>query len=407
MKAILYFPSLVFLGLSGVIPLSAQWEQVYDGYPTRCLAVSGTNLFAGTSGGVLYSTDNGISWTQTGLRTGIQTLTASGTDVYAATSYGVHLYTEIGTRWISLSSPGDYVVALAVSGTNLFAGTDGGGVFLTTNNGTSWTSANTGLIYLVYTRVRALAISGTNLFVGIFDAGYYGGIYLSTNNGTSWTHVSTGLENTDVTALAVSGVNLFAGTVGHGNYCGVYLSTNNGTSWTKMTVSSSSEIYVLALSGTNLFAGTPSGVILFINNGTSWTKVGTGFPAGAVYGLAISDSYLFAATQSGVWRRPLSEMITSADVQTTNPPVDFGLQPNYPNPFNPSTTIRYGLPSRSHVTLTVFNTLGQQVATIVQGEQEAGFHEAVFDASGLASGVYLYRLQAGDFVQTKRLLLLR
>jgi len=88
-------------------------------------------------------------------------------------------------------------------------------------------------------------------------------------------------------------------------------------------------------------------------------------------------------------------------------PAEFELSQNYPNPFNPSTTIRYGLPSRSHVTLTVFNILGQQVATLVEGEMEAGYHEAVFDASRLASGVYLYRLQAGDFVQTKRLVLLR
>ena len=91
----------------------------------------------------------------------------------------------------------------------------------------------------------------------------------------------------------------------------------------------------------------------------------------------------------------------------TELPHEFLLQQNYPNPFNPSTTIRYGLPSRSHVTLAVFNTLGQQVATLVQGEQEAGYHDVHFDASGLASGVYLYRLQAGDFVQSLKLTLLR
>jgi len=83
------------------------------------------------------------------------------------------------------------------------------------------------------------------------------------------------------------------------------------------------------------------------------------------------------------------------------------LYENYPNPFNPLTTIRYGLPNRSHVTLTVFNTLGQQVAVLQNAEQEAGYHEVQFDASGLASGVYFYRMQAGDFVATKRLLLLR
>ncbi|RPH80468.1 MAG: T9SS C-terminal target domain-containing protein [Nitrospiraceae bacterium] len=88
-------------------------------------------------------------------------------------------------------------------------------------------------------------------------------------------------------------------------------------------------------------------------------------------------------------------------------PVVYELAQNYPNPFNPSTAIRYGLPQRSHVTLTLFSTLGQQVAVLQEGEQEAGYHEAVFDASGLASGVYLYRLQAGDFVQARRLLLLK
>jgi hypothetical protein len=80
---------------------------------------------------------------------------------------------------------------------------------------------------------------------------------------------------------------------------------------------------------------------------------------------------------------------------------------NYPNPFNPSTTIRYGLPNRSHVSLTVFNTLGQQVSQLVNGEQEAGYHEVNFDASGLSSGVYLYRMQAGSYVETRKLLLVR
>jgi hypothetical protein len=88
-------------------------------------------------------------------------------------------------------------------------------------------------------------------------------------------------------------------------------------------------------------------------------------------------------------------------------PSEFRLLQNYPNPFNPSTTIRYGLPNRSHATLTVFNTLGQQVTVLENGEREAGYHEVRFDGSRLASGVYLYRLQAGSFVQTRKLLLLK
>jgi hypothetical protein len=100
-------------------------------------------------------------------------------------------------------------------------------------------------------------------------------------------------------------------------------------------------------------------------------------------------------------------MVTSVPPSVGEAPQVFSLAQNYPNPFNPSTTIRYALPNRAHVTLTVFSTLGQQVATLVNENQEAGYHDVRFDGSGLASGVYFYRIQAGDFVQTKRLLILR
>jgi len=88
-------------------------------------------------------------------------------------------------------------------------------------------------------------------------------------------------------------------------------------------------------------------------------------------------------------------------------PVVFTLDQNYPNPFNPATTIRYGLPHKSAVQLTVYNMLGQQVVALVQGEQEAGYHDVKLDGSGFASGVYFYRLQAGDVIQTRKFLLLK
>jgi hypothetical protein len=88
-------------------------------------------------------------------------------------------------------------------------------------------------------------------------------------------------------------------------------------------------------------------------------------------------------------------------------PASVALWQNYPNPFNPSTTIKYALPSRSHVTLSVYSTLGQIVRELVNGDVEVGYHEVKFDGSGLASGVYFYRMQAGSFVQAKKLLLLR
>jgi hypothetical protein len=88
-------------------------------------------------------------------------------------------------------------------------------------------------------------------------------------------------------------------------------------------------------------------------------------------------------------------------------PAEFALLQNYPNPFNPTTTIRYSLPHKTQVLLAVFNTLGQQIATLAQGELEAGSYEVRFDGSALASGLYFYRIQAGGFVQSRRFLLLR
>lgn len=88
-------------------------------------------------------------------------------------------------------------------------------------------------------------------------------------------------------------------------------------------------------------------------------------------------------------------------------PVEFTLQQNYPNPFNPITQIRYGIPKASKVQLEVFNTLGQNVSTLVNERKAAGWHTAVFDASGLSSGFYIYRIKAQDFVSTKKLMLIK
>jgi hypothetical protein len=100
-------------------------------------------------------------------------------------------------------------------------------------------------------------------------------------------------------------------------------------------------------------------------------------------------------------------VVTSFPTGVIAVPLNSSLFQNYPNPFNPTTTIRYGLPNRSHVTLTVFNTLGQQIAQLQNGEQEAGYHEVKFDGANLPSGMYFYRMQAGNYVETKKLLLLK
>jgi C-terminal processing protease CtpA/Prc len=103
----------------------------------------------------------------------------------------------------------------------------------------------------------------------------------------------------------------------------------------------------------------------------------------------------------------IDSLATDVDELAENLPQEFGLQQNYPNPFNPSTRIKYQLPIQSHVTLKVYNLLGQEVATLVDGVEEPGYKSVRWDASGVASGVYFSRLESGGSIETKKLLLLR
>lgn len=108
---------------------------------------------------------------------------------------------------------------------------------------------------------------------------------------------------------------------------------------------------------------------------------------------------------SHIWK------FTTADVtgviSKLGAPTEYKLFQNYPNPFNPSTIIRYDIPERVHTRLSIFNTMGQEIATLVNEIQEAGYHETIFDASHLPSGVYIYRLQAGEYVESRKMLLLK
>ncbi|HLG31974.1 MAG TPA: T9SS type A sorting domain-containing protein [Ignavibacteriaceae bacterium] len=94
-------------------------------------------------------------------------------------------------------------------------------------------------------------------------------------------------------------------------------------------------------------------------------------------------------------------------VITSDLPSDYSLAQNYPNPFNPSTTFEYALPTQSHVKIAIYDALGKELAVLVDGVNEAGTHTINWNASGLASGVYFYRMQASDFVQVKKMLLMK
>jgi len=98
---------------------------------------------------------------------------------------------------------------------------------------------------------------------------------------------------------------------------------------------------------------------------------------------------------------------TSVDEFENDIPETFFVDQNYPNPFNPTTTIRFGVPTTTFVTVNVFNMLGQHMVTLFEDDVTGGTYEIPFDASTLSSGVYLYRIQAGEVVTTKRLMLIK
>ena len=163
------------------------------------------------------------------------------------------------------------------------------------------------------------------------------------------------------------------------------------------------------MSGSSVFAGTYFGVCLSTNNGVSWVPVNTGLPGEGACVLAASETDLYAGGTDGqgVWRRPLSEMITAVEPPERDVPQEFALFQNYPNPFNPGSDIRYQLSEFSNVRLAVYDLLGHEVAVLVNENKAPGTYQVRFDAAGLPSGVYFYRMTAGSFSATRRLILLR
>ena len=438
-------------------------------YYVNSVAVNGNNLIAGTYSGIFRSTNEGVSWFAAGLPNyNISSAAVSGNNVFAVTyNNASFLSTNSGENWttVNIDSLNLSVLSLAINGQNLFAGTNYNGAFLSTNNGENWNAINSGLTSQSVTSfaikenylfagtnqgifssisnggnwtysglsdlfVNTIAVSGNNIFAGTNH-----GLFLSTNNGGNWT--ASGLLNRRVYSLSVSGISVFAGTdsglflggthIGlsfydimsltiNGNNVfagtdsgGVFLSSNNGGNWIAAGLSNRS-IHSLFANGIYLFSGTDSGVYMSANKGVSWLDKNQGFNSSAdIRSIIMGNGFIFGGTYyQSVWRRLYSDIIITGIKQITGPvPSSFLLSQNYPNPFNPITNFEFGISDLGFTSLKVYDLLGKEVVILVNEKLNPGLYRVEFDAGNLTSGVYFYRLTAGDFTDTKRMMIVK
>jgi len=175
-----------------------------------------------------------------------------------------------------------------------------------------------------------------------------------------------------------------------------------GTSGTLMAVKALSNLQVWAV-------GT-SGVILHTTDGgENWFREGEGLSNEMLYGIwVVSPQEVYV---TGNDRTILKYGLLTGVEQQPTQPTEFMLEQNYPNPFNPSTRIQYTIGSRQFVQLKVYDVLGNEIATLVNDEKEPGIYETEFNpASSIknpTSGIYFYKLTAGDFIQTKKMILMK
>jgi hypothetical protein len=343
-----------------------------------CLANNGQLIFAGTYGsGVFVSTNDGINWHQSNLmNTHVHALSIIDDYIFAATASGVFFTTNVDSVW-SLSNVGlanSKLHVLLYYGNVLYGGayrysTGDEGVFYSSNMGASWHSLGTNIPPVT---ISGLAIVEDELFCSAWTIDppyqFYGVLHFSTSDST-WVPVNEGLYILNVTCLISDSINLFAGTTISPNYSPTIFHSDN--------------------------------------LGINWRSVGEGLNSSSISSIAVNDEFIFVGDRDGtIWRRPLEE-ITAVQNHMTDRPDQFELFQNYPNPFNPRTTISFTIPTELNVELKVYDVLGNEIKTLLNGYIEAGRHQVVFNGNNLSSGLYFYQLKTAYFLQTKKLLLVK
>ena len=372
-------------------------------------------VFAAIDSVVFRSTDKGNAWLRTGLlphqglySLGLQSLfTGSSGSIFAGTmQWGIYRTTDQGTSWAQVGLNGETVYSFLEYPAGRIYASANSFVYVSTDGGSSW-SATGGSLPGSWLSSLAKNSSG-DIFVGMVNKSDTAYVCRSTDNGQTW--MQTTMTSYPVMALVITGGDtILAGCAAFFSGGGVFRSTNNGATWTDVSSGLvNRDIRALIRNSIgHTFAATANGVYRSTNNGDLWEPVSTGLTFPIVQSLALnSNGELFAGTTWGGVLRTI-QSTTSVREAGHEMPLSYGLEQNYPNPFNPTTVISYQVSAVSSVRLAVYDLLGREVAVLVNEKKAPGSYEVRFDGSGLASGVYLYRLTAGTFFQARKLLILK
>ena len=348
--------------------------------------------------------------------------TNSLTDVYfvdggtgwVVGSFGIILKTvDGGTTWYSQTSgvTNHLTSIYFLDDNNGWTVGQGGIILRTTHAGVSWTMVSIGGF-----------VSLSSVFFFDDSTGWAvgtGGKILKTTNGNYWSQQASG---TTVDLRSVFFINENLGwAVGDGGK--ILVTANGGTPVELLSFSCSVVDNDVMLSWTTATETNNSGFEILrgvypANSGTQnndiWSTIGF-VPGFGTTTEPKSYSFIDEDVSTGTYNYRLKQIDFDGSFEYSNEievvvdftPKEFVLYQNYPNPFNPSTVISYQLPVNGDVTLKVYDVLGNEIATLVNEEKQPGVYEVEFDASSFASGMYLYKLQSGTFVQTNKMILLK
>ncbi len=283
----------------------------------------------------------------------------------------------------------------------------------TTNSGVNWVTQNLGLNYSFN------SICFTNANIG-YIAGNNGIIFKSTDLGNSWFQLISG------TTSSLSSIMFPSENVGFASSSNKVLkTTDNGLNWNSYDVNVPYEFAIKSISFLNIDVGYAVGVsfpdygragdlVKTTNGGQNWLRMSifSGYPSYQRRGLNsvhfLNDNYGYIVGEiSTILTTSNGGNIIGIQLASSHIPQTFALPQNYPNPFNPVTKIKFDIPNQSVAKIIIYDLLGREVATLVNEQLKPGTYEVDWDGTGFASGVYFYSLVTNDFVETKRMVLIK